>query len=260
MRILLTNDDGYQAPGIRALYDALSLVADVTVVAPDREQSAVSLGITLTEPLRAWDISHTGMKGWCVNGTPGDCVKLAMHGLLDFKPDFVFSGINQGSNVGLNANYSGTVAGAVEGAMNSVPAIAMSLLSFKSRDFSGAAYAARWVLDHLSSDSLLPPFHVLSVNVPALPLEELKGIRVTPVSQVMYREVIEKRLDTRQREYYWLGGTWLEIDETNGGDHEVTRDGYVAVTPLKVDWTAERVLNTLREAGWDEEWNGKDLA
>ena len=260
MRILLTNDDGYQAHGIRALYDSLSEVADVTVVAPDRERSAVSLAITLTEPLRAWSIDHTGMKGYCVNGTPGDCVKLAMSELLDFKPDMVFSGINQGSNVGLNCNYSGTVAGAVEGAMNGVPAVAMSLLSFQSRDFSGATHAARLVLEKLQANNDLPPFHVLSVNVPALPKHELKGLRVSPVSHVMYREVVEKRLDTRSREYYWLGGTWHQVAETDGGDHEVTENGFVAVTPLKVDWTAHDVVANLRKAGWDEEWTGKDKA
>ena len=257
MRILLTNDDGYQAAGIRALYEALCEVADVIVVAPESEQSAVSLGITLTKPLRAKSIDHTGMKGYCINGTPGDCIKLALHGLLDYKPDFIFSGINQGSNVGLNANYSGTVAGAVEGAMNEVPAIAMSLLSYTSRDFSGATHAARWVLDRLKGDSLLPPYHVLSVNVPPMPKGELKGIRVAPVSQVVYREVVDKRLDPRENDYYWLGGAWHEISPTEGGDHEMTSEGYVAVTPLKIDWTARKVLQTLKQAGWDEEWNGK---
>jgi len=254
MRILLTNDDGYQAAGIRALYDALSEVAEVVVVAPDRERSAVSLCITLTDPLRAWPIDHTGMRGYCVNGTPGDCVKLAMSELLEWKPDMVFSGINQGSNVGLNVNYSGTVAGAVEGAMNGVPAVAISLLSFNSRDYSGATHAARWVLDRLNGGHLLPPYHVVSINVPAKPISELKGIRVAPVSHVVYREVVEKRLDTRRHEYFWLGGAWQQLAHVEGGDHQVTSDGYVAVTPLKVDWTAVDLVEKMRQAGWDEEW------
>jgi len=254
VRILLTNDDGYQAPGIRALYEVLSEVADVTVVAPDRERSAVSLGITIIDPLRAWPLKHTGMKGFCVNGTPADCVKLAMHELLDHKPDIVFSGINQGTNVGLNSNYSGTVAGAVEGAMNGVPAVAMSLLSFTSRDYEGSAKVAKWLVKRLNGGHKLPSYHVLNVNIPALPLAELRGIKVAPLSHVLYREVVEKRYDTRNHEYYWLGGRWTELADVKGGDHEVTTDGYVAVAPLLVDWTAHNLVESLRKDGWDEEW------
>lgn len=257
MRILLTNDDGYQAPGLKALYDGLKQVADVTVVAPDRERSAVSLGITLIDPLRAWTLDHGGMSGWIVNGTPSDCVKLAMGELLDEKPDVVFSGINQGSNVGLNANYSGTVAGAVEGALNGVPAVAVSLTSYASRDYSGAVRAARWVLERLRSGDEPPRYEVLNVNVPEGPAESLRGIRIAPVSRVLFREVVEKRVDARNRDYYWLGGDWHEIDPTEGGDHQVTQDGFVAVAPLLVDWTARATVEHLRKRGWDEDWTGE---
>lgn len=253
MRILLTNDDGYQAPGIRALYDALSEVADVTVVAPDRQRSAVSLGITLEDPLRAWSIDHTGMKGFAVNGTPADCVKMGMGELVKETPDFVFSGINQGTNVGLNCNYSGTVAGAVEGALNGIPSIAVSLLSFTQKDYSVPARAARLVLEKLETFQMTP-YEVLNVNVPDLPMDKIKGIRVAPVSHALYREVVEKRYDTRHQEYYWMGGRWMDLNHVEGGDHETTSAGYIAVTPLTVDWTSHKTLGRLRDAGWDQDW------
>jgi len=253
VHILLTNDDGYQAPGIRAIYDSLIKRAKVTVVAPDRERSAVSMAITLTEPLRAWPIDHTGMNGWAISGTPADCVKLGVAELMDEKPDMVISGINQGTNVGLNANYSGTVAGAVEGALLGLPSIAISLGSFKSHDFSGAVKAVNWVLDRIGEVEL-PRFTALNVNVPECSAEELKGVRITPASSVIFREVVEKRMDTRNKDYYWLGGKWEELDASNHGDAEATRDGYVAITPLKVDWTSKEALERLRGKGWEQEW------
>jgi 5'/3'-nucleotidase len=256
MKILLTNDDGYQSKGIRALYDALSELPDteVIVAAPDREQSAVALSITLHDPLRAWPLDHTGMKGWSIDGTPADCVKLAMSELLkDDPPDVVFSGINRGSNVGLNANYSGTVAGAIEGAMNGLPAIAVSLASYVSEDFSGAAKAAKFVLERIG-DHQPDGYEVLNVNVPPVPADELKGVRVTPVSHVVYREVVDSRLDAHERPYYWLGGELRSIYDTEGGDHAMTNAGYVSVTPLKIDWTSLESLERMRANSWDVDW------
>lgn len=257
MKILITNDDGYQAPGLRALYEGLSEVADVIVAAPDRERSATSLAITLHDPLRAWPIDHTGMRGFSVNGTPADCVKLAISGLLDGRPDVVFSGINRGSNVGLNANYSGTVAGAIEGAMNGLPSAAISLLSYTSDEFAGAVRAAKHVLARIA-DTPPQPYEVLNVNVPSLPADRLQGVRITPVSHVVYREVVERRLDAHKRAYYWLGGEWASIQEVEGGDDAATREGYVAITPLRVDWTAHDALRRLREGHWEADWVKRD--
>jgi 5'-nucleotidase len=255
LHILLTNDDGYLAPGIKALHDILKGAGHtVAVVAPERERSGVSLSITLTDILRAWPMTYNGMQGWIVNGTPADCVKLAVGELMDEPPDVIFSGINQGTNVGLNANYSGTVAGAAEGALMGRPAVAVSLASFKSRDFEAAARVGLWVLEHLE-EGLIPPLHLLSVNVPEGRPEELRGIRVTPASKVMYREVVDRRVDHRGREYYWLAGRSVQLSVTPGGDHETVEDGYISITPLRVDWTSNELLEELRRRGWDEEWN-----
>ncbi len=256
MRILLTNDDGYLAPGLHALYDGLSEIADVTIVAPDRERSAVSLGITLRDPLRTWPLGNTGMKGWFINGTPADCIKIGYNELMPEKPDIIFSGINQGTNVGLNSNYSGTVGGAVEGAMLGVPSVAVSVTSFKHRDFTGAVRAARWVIDKMGSTQL-PQYELLNVNVPPLPLEQIKGVRVARVAHVLYREVFDRRIDTRNHEYFWMGGEWRVLGNSDDGDDGFVREGYIAVTPLKVDWTAEETFERLRECGWDEDWIGK---
>ncbi len=256
MRILITNDDGYQSPGIRALYDALNELpeTEVIVAAPDRERSAVSLGITLQDPLRAWSLEHTGMNGWSINGTPADCVKLAVSELLkDNPPDVVFSGINRGSNVGLNANYSGTVAGAVEGAMNGLPSIAVSLASYTFEDFSGATKAAKFVLERIAGYQP-DGYEVLNVNVPPVTADDLKGVRVTPVSHVVYREVVSSRLDAHERPYYWLGGEWSNIREIEDGDDAATRAGYVAVTPLKIDWTSLASVERMRADGWQQDW------
>jgi len=258
MKILLTNDDGFSASGIKALYDTLSEVADVIVVAPESEQSAVSLSVTIKDPLRAWPLDESiGMNGFKVNGTPSDCVKLALGELLDERPDFVFSGINQGTNTGLNSNYSGTVAGAIEGAMNGLPSVAMSLTSFMSKDFSGAQKVARSVLDRIQNEKM-ERWEILNVNVPDLPADEIKGIRVASASQTLFREQVLKRLDTREHPYYWLGGESFELEAVENGDHSFVEQGYATVVPLKVNWTSVESIEKLRQAGWDQTWsNGR---
>ncbi|HEB83973.1 MAG TPA: 5'/3'-nucleotidase SurE, partial [Bacteroidetes bacterium] len=229
-RILLTNDDGYLSPGLQALYEALSGEAKVTVVAPDRERSAVAMGITLTDPLRVWPIRDDGLRGYFINGTPADCVKIGCSELMDEPPDYVFSGINRGSNVGLNCVYSGTVAGALEGALLSIPSVAVSLASFQSNDYRGAVKVALHVLRRLR-EVPLEHFEFLSVNVPPLPVEELKGIRVTRVGYTVFREVFDRRHDARDREYYWMGGKWTELGDLEEGDDRAVGRGYAAVTP-----------------------------
>lgn len=258
MKILLTNDDGYLATGIRVLYETLSALPDteVIVAAPDRERSAVALSITLHDPLRAWPLDEFGMNGWSIDGTPADCIKLAVSELLkDDPPDIVFSGINKGSNVGLNANYSGTVAGAIEGAMNGLPSVALSLASHSYDDFRGAQAAARFVMDRLA-ERKVGDYDVLNVNVPPIPEREIKGVRVTEVSRVVYREVVDARLDAHERPYYWLGGELRHLRPTEGGDQEAVDAGYVAVTPLQVDWTSRSSLDIMRSNGWQADWTG----
>ncbi len=255
MKILLTNDDSFRSPGIKALYEALSEVAEVTVVAPASEMSAISLAITLNRPLRAYKIEENGLPGWYVDGTPADCVKIGVGALLKEKPDFIFSGINIGSNVGLNANYSGTVAAAIEGAMLGIPSVAVSLADYFSRDFRGSAKAAVEVLKLLeNSDSDIGRYELLNVNVPGIPPEELKGIKVTRVSRSSFREVFDHRKDVRDRDYWWMGGVVHTFEPVPDGDDEQVMDGWVAVTPLKVDMTAENTLHQLRNSGWERRW------
>ncbi len=255
MKILLTNDDGYFAPGIRALYEALSTVAELTVVAPDRERSAVGMGITLVDPLRVSTFSENGMSGFKVNGTPVDCVKIALAELVESKPDFIFSGFNSGSNTGINSNYSGTVSAAAEGALNEIQSVAVSLASFTSGDFRVCQKTALRVLELVQNEPL-NPFEFLNVNVPPLAPDEIKGMRVTRVSLSGYREEFEKRLDTRRQEYYWMGGTREDFRVVEDGDHLVSEAGYVTVTPLKVDMTSEEAVKRLRANGWESDWNG----
>ncbi|MBD3165078.1 5'/3'-nucleotidase SurE [bacterium] len=260
MRVLLTNDDGYLARGIHELYKALSDRAEVKVVVPDRERSATGMGLTLTEPLRVRDIPLPELPGKMVNGTPADCVKMGISYLLqDKQPDFVFSGINHGSNTGLNALYSGTVAGAVEGAMNGIPSIAVSIASFQPDDYTVAVRAALNVLDRVQ-DFELQPFELLSVNVPPIPMKDIKGLRVTRVAHVMYREAFDRRIDARNNEYFWMGGEWVNFGVLPDGDETLLREGYVTVTPLRMDITAEERLTAMRKAGWDEEWQAGEQA
>ncbi len=253
MKILLTNDDGFRSPGIKALYDALSEVAEVTVVAPSSEMSAISLAITLTRPLRANRIEENGLVGWHVDGTPADCVKIGVGELLKEQPDYVFSGINIGSNVGLNANYSGTVAGAIEGAMLGIPSVAVSLAAYDSRDFRGSMKAAREVLSLLEK-STLGRYELLSVNIPAMPPDDLKGLKVTRVARTSFREVFDRRKDVRDRDYWWMGGVVHTFEPVPDGDDEMVQEGWVTVTPLKVDMTAEKTLTLLRDSGWEQNW------
>ncbi len=253
MRILLTNDDGYMAPGLAALYHGLKDIAEVTVVAPDREQSAVGMKITLTDPLRLKEFELHGMKGLQLNGTPADCVKVGCSELVGSKPDFVFSGINHGSNVGMNCIYSGTVAGAIEGAMLGIPSVAMSLTAFDSLDFEGSVMVARKVLKKLQNETL-GKYELLSVNVPPLRPEQIKGIKIARVSHSVFREVFDKRIDSRQREYFWMGGIMMDFGAQDDGDDILTQDGWATVTPLNVDITAERTLERMRGNGWNEDW------
>jgi len=256
VKILLTNDDGYQAPGLEALFNALSTVADVTVVAPDRERSAISLAITLADIIRVSPIENGSLKGFHTTGTPADCVKIGCSELMDSRPDYIFSGINSGSNVGLNANYSGTVAGAVEGAMLGIPSVAVSLTSYDFHDYRGACQASLKILDMIKENPL-NQFELLNINVPSLPLDEIKGMRISRVSLSSFREKFDRRTDARDREYFWMGGIWNERGADLDGDRFFSDEGYVAVTPLKVDWTAEGTLQRLREKGWDQDWNGE---
>jgi 5'-nucleotidase len=243
MRILLSNDDGYQAPGLLALHAAMSSVADVVVVAPDRDRSGASNSLTLEQPIRA----RTADNGFVrVEGTPTDCVHLAITGLLETEPDMVVSGINAGANMGDDVIYSGTVAAATEGRFLGLPAIAVSLASHTPRHFDTAARVTLELVQHLIARPLAPD-SILNVNVPDLPHEALQGIVATRLGHRHKAEPVIKQTDPRGRPIYWVGQAGPEQDAGPGTDFHAVRNGFVSVTPLQVDLTRHQVLPELRD-------------
>lgn len=242
MHILISNDDGYRSPGIRCLAAAVETVARVTVVAPDRDRSGASNSLTLDSPLRA----RTADNGFTyVEGTPTDCVHLAITGLLDEEPDMVVSGINAGANLGDDVIYSGTVAAAMEGRFLGLPAIAVSLASFQPRHNDTAA---RVILDLLARIQCnpVPPNTILNVNVPDLPYAELRGWQVTRLGHRHKSEPVIRQQDPRGRPIYWVGPPGSEQDAGPGTDFHAIRQGLVSVTPIHVDLTRHDVLDSVR--------------
>jgi 5'-nucleotidase len=246
--ILLTNDDGISAPGLQALHEALSDMADLMVVAPSGEMSAVGHAITLSDPLRVWEFEKDGrFFGYAVKGTPADCVKVAYWALLNGrrKWDVVISGINHGANTGIDIIYSGTVSAATEGAILGIPSFAISVATFRKPDFSVAVDFARkmvnWILDHG-----LPAGVYLNINVPPLPREEIRGVRLTRQSLAVYEERYEVRRDPRNRVYYWLAGEKVGVESDDEVDEQAIRQGFISVTPLHYDLTSYEALRELR--------------
>jgi 5'-nucleotidase len=235
-RILVTNDDGYFSEGIRALAVALGRVGEVTIVAPQTEASAVGHSLTLRRPLRLETI-EPGV--FAVDGTPTDCVNLAIHEVLAGPPDLVVSGINKGLNIGDDVTYSGTVAGALEAALLGYPAIAVSLeLSSATPDFTEAANLAASFAEALLADPL-PPRSFLNINVPGA---EVKGIRVTGQAARNHVTKIDRRLDPRGRPYFWIEEALDDWQPRDRSDYEAIREGYASVTPLQPDLTDNQAL------------------
>jgi len=242
MRILLSNDDGYQAPGLLALHGAMSSVADVVVVAPDRDRSGASNSLTLEQPIRA----RTAENGFVrVEGTPTDCVHLAITGLLEQEPDMVVSGINAGANMGDDVIYSGTVAAATEGRFLGLPAIAVSLASHTPRYFDTAARVVLELVEHLREKPLAAD-SILNINVPDLPHEALQGVLATRLGHRHKAEPVIKQTDPRGRPIYWVGQAGAEQDAGPGTDFHAVRNGFVSVTPLQVDLTRHQAVAELR--------------
>jgi len=237
MKILVCNDDGIHAPGLTALVAEIKKIADVFVVAPTREQSAMGHAITMTDPLRAEKYYKNGeFFGWAVNGTPADCVKLALFAPLDDRPDMVISGINQGSNTGINVIYSGTVSAATEGRINDLPSFAISLTSYTSNNFEPSAKFARELT--LRMETLqLPKGVFLNVNVPELPEKEIKGVKITRQGLAVYDEIFHRRTDPKGRVYFWLDGERQAEDKDPNIDERAVRAGYISVTPVHYDLT-----------------------
>jgi len=238
MRLLICNDDGYQAEGIRVLAEALQSCGEVSVVAPDRNCSAASHSLTLSVPLRA----QRRDKGFiAVEGTPTDCVHLALNGLFEALPEMVVSGINDGPNMGDDVLYSGTVAGAIEGRFLGLPSIAISMETFAPRHYATAGRVARVLVARLQH-SPLPADSILNVNVPDRPWEDLRGFRATRLGHRHKAEPVIEQRDPRGRPVYWVGPAGAEADAGPGTDFHAVREGYVSVTPLQVDLTRHTSL------------------
>lgn len=242
MRILLCNDDGYFAPGIDHLARALAEVADVTVVAPERDRSGASNSLTLDRPL---SLKRSANGFYYVNGTPTDCVHLAVTGMLDELPDMVVSGINHGANMGDDTIYSGTVAAATEGFLLGVPSIAVSLCSKSGGNFATAARVVRELVERLQRQSLREPV-LLNVNVPDVPYEQLRGSVVTRLGKRHKAEPVVRTLTPRNETVFWVGAAGAAQDAGEGTDFHAVRNNQVSITPLQIDLTHNAQLPLVR--------------
>ena len=246
MRVLVSNDDGVEAPGIRILAARLAAVGEVTVVAPDRDRSGASNSLTLDQPIRVKRLDNGHYR---VAGTPTDCVHLALAGLLEHEPDIVVSGINNSANLGDDVIYSGTVAAAMEGRFLGLPAIAVSLCSrdHRGEHFDAAAEAAAVIMQRLLVDPL-PANTILNVNVPDRPWREIRGFEVTRLGHRHRSEPCIAQEDPRGRPIWWIGAAGAEQDAGPGTDFHSVRMGYISITPIHVDLTRDQALEKV--ASW----------
>lgn len=278
MNILVSNDDGIFALGIRTLANALAAAGhQVTVVCPDRERSATGHGLTLHRPLRVEEVKgvfNPEVAAWACSGTPSDCVKLALDAVLPQAPDFVVSGINHGANLGTDVLYSGTVSAAMEGVLEGIPAIAISLTSFSYKEFGPAANFAVRLTQELEKQPLNLPI-LLNVNVPPVAAAEIKGTVIARQGVRRYFDQFEKRVDPRGKTYYWLAGEVMEEGDdelTSAGEHEnklaqaitaiseqfttdvkAIKENYITVTPLQYNLTAYTALDFI------DDWQTRNL-
>jgi 5'-nucleotidase len=243
IRILISNDDGINSAGLHALNEALRTLGEVFIVAPDREQSAASHALSLYRPLRVEEIAENI---YSVDGTPTDCVNLAVNGLLkDKRPHLIVSGINKGENLGDDITYSGTVSAAMEGTLLGIPSMAVSLASKNDFYFDTASYYALMIAKYILRKPL-PEGTLLNVNIPNLPKEKIKGVKVTRQGKRVYGEPIVENIDPRGRKYYWIGGNELGFLDIENSDIAAIKEGYVSVTPIKLDLTDYDFLERLK--------------
>lgn len=243
MHILVTNDDGIASPALKQLRAHLSAFGQVTIIAPDRNQSATSQSLTLHRPLR---IHALEPDVYSVDGTPTDCVMIAFHGMLVERPDFVVSGINHGPNMGEDVYYSGTVAAALEGVLQGVPAIAASLATRQPTDFAEPAASVSRLLRQVL-DRGAPPRMLLNVNFPFRPGAELAGVRLTRLGTRVYHDTLVKKVDPRGKDYYWIGGEDPQWVPEPGTDFHAVHHGHVSVTPMRLDRTDADALGPMGE-------------
>ncbi|MFN8596242.1 MAG: 5'/3'-nucleotidase SurE [Anaerolineae bacterium] len=242
MNILVTNDDGYSAPGLLILKQALEKVGQVTVVAPDQNWSAGGHVKTLHKPLRLNKVQLAdGSDAYASSGAPSDCVALVLLGAIDFKPDLIVSGINPFPNLSHDVTYSGTVTAAMEGSLSGIPSIAVSVDDASAYE-TAAAFAARLVPIVLAHG--LPREVLLNVNVPTGPI---KGVQLTRMGERVYNDALDARIDPRGRPYYWIGGSAPTGIPDDGTDVGALHNGYISITPIQMDMTAYRFMETLKE-------------
>jgi len=255
VHILVTNDDGVTAPGLLALAKEMEILGKVSILAPDRNWSASGHVKTMHRPLRVKEIQLSdGMPALATDGAPSDCVALAVLGILPEKIDLVVSGINPNANLGYDVTYSGTVTAAMEATIWGLPGIAVSLDSpdnhLGALNYGMAARVARQVADKVNRRGL-PKGTLLNVNVPYLPLAEMVGFKITRQGLRVYRDELDRRLDPRNRPYYWIGGQSPTGVREDGTDFGVLKQGYVSITPLHLDMTAYHVVDSLETWEWD---------
>ena len=253
MKILISNDDGILANGIRALIEVLGVDHEVYVVAPDRERSAAGHSLTLHTPLRVEELEPKfgAKRNWVTTGTPGDCVKIGLSAILEEseKPDLVISGINHGPNLGADILYSGTVSCAMEGAMLGYPSIAVSLASL-NYEYDAFLFAANFVNKFLPKIKEIdfPKKTILNINVPALSAEDISGVAITKLGTRMFTDTYDKRIDPRGKVYYWMAGELIRNDENDGTDINAVRWNKVSITPVTFEMTHKSIMADLENA------------
>ncbi|MBL0342492.1 MAG: 5'/3'-nucleotidase SurE [Bacteroidetes bacterium] len=250
--ILVTNDDGITAPGIRALVDSMKHLGEVVVVAPDSPQSGMGHAITIGKPLRLDKVEvHGEFLGYQCSGTPVDCVKLAVNKVLHRKPDLLVSGINHGSNSSINVIYSGTMSAAMEGAIEGIPSIGFSLNNYNMEaDFNACQHYAKIIAKNILNSGM-PVNTLLNVNFPDLQLKKIKGMKLCRQALAKWEEEFDERKDPRGRPYFWLTGKFKNYDKGNDTDEWALKNGFVSVVPVLFDFTAHHAFQYLNKIKWD---------
>ncbi|AIE74203.1 MULTISPECIES: 5'/3'-nucleotidase SurE [unclassified Synechocystis] len=267
LNLLVSNDDGIFSQGVRTLANTLAAAGHrVTVVCPDRERSATGHGLTLHRPIRAGiveDVFDPRITAWSCSGTPADCVKFALHAVMPHYPDFVLSGVNHGANLGTDVLYSGTVSAAMEGLIEGIPSVALSLVSFTATDFQPAADFANCFVQHLWRSPLGEPT-LFSINIPAVPADQIAGVKLTRQGLQRYSETFEERYDPRGKRYYWLAGErvkeipqpdYLRLNRRIPTDVQASQDNFITITPLQYNLTDINGVNTIEKNNWLEHLN-----
>jgi 5'-nucleotidase len=254
LKILVSNDDGINSQGIKALAIAMQELGEVYVVAPERNQSATGHAVTMHTPLRSKKLDLMGerIKAWWVNGTPADCVKLGVENLMEVRPDLIVSGINMGENLGTDVIYSGTVSAAVEGAIFGIPAIAFSYEDHAATDMTAAATVAKEICKKILHEGI-PKDHIFNVNIPTIKaLDEIKGVKICKLGIKIYRNNFEERKDPKGNTYYWLAGELINMPDDVDTDIHAVKNKYISITPINIDLTDYELNSKMQN--WNLSW------